>query len=107
MLSESTFGQTRQFRPSGIRWKSCSSPITDAPFVSQQYRAQLDGAGGRAAIVAIKDCPQRCPNGPRASASRTCASCRSFIIIDLLTLERDARARGEIADDMTALAEDL
>ena len=107
MLSESTFGQTRQFKAIWTSMEELLISYNDKPFVSEQYRAQLDGAAARGDQVATKDLPEEMPEWADSLGQQNVRKLSVALIIDLLKLERDAARAAEIADDMTALAEDL
>jgi HEAT repeat protein len=107
MLSESNFGQSKQFKAIWNSMEELLISYNDMPFVSQQYRAQLDGAGGRADAVAVKDLPEEMPEWADSLGQQNVRKLSVVLIIDLLKLERDAVRAAEIAGDMTALAEDL
>jgi len=107
MLSESTFGQTRQFKAIWNSMEALLISYNDKPFVSAQYRAQLDGAAVRSEQIAVKDLPDEMPEWTDSLGQQNVRKLSVVLIIDLLKLERDAARAAEIADDMTALAEDL
>ena len=107
MLSETTFGQSKQFKAIWNSMEELLISYNDKPFVSEQYRAQLDGAGARGDKVAIKDLPEEMPEWSESLGQQNVRKLSVVLIIDLLKLERDAVRAAEIADDMTALAEDL
>jgi HEAT repeat protein len=106
-LSESAFGQTRQFKAIWNSMEELLISYNEKPFVSAQYRAQLDGAAVRGEPVAIKDLPEEMPEWADSLGQQNVRRLSVALIIDLLSLERDAARAAEIADDMTALAEDL
>ena len=107
LLSESTFGQSKQFKSIWTSMEELLISYNDKPFVSEQYRTQLDGATGRAEQMAIKDLPEEMPEWANSLGQQNVRKLSVVLIIDLLKLERDAARAAEIADDMTALAEDL
>ena len=107
MLSESNFGQSRQFMAIWNSMEELLMSYNDKPFVSQSYRAQLDGAEARAETVAIKDLPEEMPEWAASLGQQNVRKLSVALMIDLLKLERDGGRAAEIAADMTALAEDL
>jgi len=107
LLSESAFGQSRQFKSIWSSMEELLISYNDAPFVSAQYRAQLEGAGARGEAIAVKDLPQEMPEWTESLGQQNVRKLSVVLIIDLLRLERNAARAAEIADDMTALAEDL
>jgi hypothetical protein len=107
MLSETTFGQSKQFKAIWNLMEELLISYNDKPFVSAPYRAQLDGAGTRGDHVALKDLSEEMPGWADSLGQQNVRKLSVVLIIDLLTLERDATRAAEIADDMTGLAEDL
>ena len=107
LLSESAFGQSKQFKSIWSSMEELLISYNDAAFVSAQYRAQLDGAITRGEAIAVKDLPEEMPEWTESLGQQNVRKLSVVLIIDLLRLERDAARAAEIADDMTALAEDL
>ena len=107
MLSETSFGQTRQFNAILSSMESLLMSYNDTAFVSDQYRSQLDGVGERADQAAIKDLPPEMPAWTASLGQQNVRKLSVVLVIDLLKLERDATRAAAIAEDMTALAEDL
>jgi hypothetical protein len=107
LLSESTFGQTRQFKSIWSSMEELLISYNDKPFMSDQYRAQLDGATARGEAAAIKDLPDEMPEWVETLGQQNVRKLSVLLIVDLLKLEREAGRAAEIAHDMTALAEDL
>ena len=107
LLSESAFGESKQFKSIWTSMEELLISYNDKPFVSEHYRAQLDGAATRAEQVAIKDLPEEMPQWADSLGQQNVRKLSVVLIIDLLRLERDAARAADIADDMTALAEDL
>jgi hypothetical protein len=107
MLSETSFGQTRQFNAILTSMDELLMSYNDAPFVSEQYRAQLDGVSARADQAAMKEVPQEMSAWEASLGQQNVRKLSVVLVIDLLKLERDAARATGIAEDMTALAEDL
>jgi hypothetical protein len=107
MLSESAFGQSKQFKSIWSSMEELLIAYNDEPFVSVEYRAQLDGAASRAEAVAAKDMPDEMPTWTESLGQQNVRKLSVVLIIDLLKLEREAARAAGIANDMTALAEDL
>jgi HEAT repeat protein len=107
MLSESSFGQTRQFKAIWSSMEELLISYNDKPFVSDTYRAQLEGAAARGATAAGRDLPEELPEWVETLGQQNVRKLSVVLIVDLLKLERDITRAAEIADDMTALAEDL
>ncbi|MBI3494183.1 MAG: HEAT repeat domain-containing protein [Acidobacteria bacterium] len=107
LLSETDFGKSGQFQ---VLWTSAEELLiayNDAPYVSDSYRAALDGVGGRAERLAAGDLPPELPAWMQSLGQENVRTLSVTLLIDLLTIERDADRAGEIAHDMAALAEDL
>jgi HEAT repeat protein len=107
MLSETDFGKSGQFQ---VLWTSAEELLisyNDAPFVSDGYRAALDGVGGRAERMAATDLPPDLPEWIDSLGQENVRSLSVMLLIDLLTIEQDAARAAEISHDMAALAEDL
>jgi hypothetical protein len=109
MLSESSFGQsqTRQFQAIWSSMEELLISYNDKPFVSEQYRSQLDGAAARGEAAAGRDLPEELPEWVETLGQQNVRKLSVVLIVDLLKLEREQVRAAEIADDMTALAEDL
>ena len=76
LLSETDFGKSGQFQTLWTSAEELLISYNDAPFVSDGYRAALDGVGARAERLAVTDLPPDLPSGSTASARRTSARCR-------------------------------
>src|SRR6185503_18793885 len=79
----------------------------EKPFLSERYQAQLDGVPARAEAAASKDLPEEMPEWVESLGQQNVRKLSVVLIIDLLKLETNAARAAEIADDMTALCEDL
>jgi hypothetical protein len=107
LLSETDFGKAGQFQ---VLWTSMEELLVsynDKPFVSETYRNALDGVGGRAERMAVVDLPPDLPEWMDSLGQENVRTLSVALLIDLLTLERDAARAADIAQDMEALAEDL
>ncbi len=107
LLRETDFGKTGQFQ---VLWTSMEELLVsynDKPFVSESYRNALDGVGGRAERMAALDLPPELPEWMDSLAQANVRTLSVTLLIDLLTIERDAARADDIAQDMEALAEDL
>jgi HEAT repeats len=107
MLSESAFGQTRQFTAIWSSMEELLISYNDKPYVSEDYRGQLEGAAARGVAAAGRDLPEELPEWLDTLGQQSVRRLSVQLIVDLLRLERDSVRAAEIADDMTALAEDL
>ena len=107
LLSETDFGRAGQFQTLWTSMEELLVSYDDKPFVSEGYRTALDGVGGRAERMAVVDLPPEIADWMRTLGQENVRSLSVILLIDLLTIERDADRAGEIAHDMEALAEDL
>lgn len=106
MLSESAFGQVRQFKAIWSSMEELLISYNEKPYVAEQYRGQLDGAQARGAAAA-KDLPAELAEWVETLGQQNVRRLSVVLVVDLLKLERDAVRAAEIAEDMTALTEDL
>src|SRR5207244_2463242 len=68
----------------------------------------LDGVGGRADRLAVGgDVPPELPDWLETIGQENVRTLSVMLLIDLLSMERDAARADEIAHDMAALGEDL
>ena len=107
MLSETDFGRTGQLQ---VLWSSMEELLVsynDRPFVSQGYRASLDGIGDRAERLAAMELPSELKEWMLTLGQENVRTLSVQLLIDLLSIERDEARATTIADDMGALAEDL
>lgn len=107
LLGKTDFGRSSQFQ---VLWTSMEQLLVsynDKPFVSNQYRASLDGVGGRAKGMAAMEPPPELAEWMLSLGQENVRTLSVALLIDLLTLERDEARAGSIAEDMAALAEDL
>src|SRR5204863_7409133 len=86
LLSETDFGKSGQFQ---VLWTSAEELLisyNDAPFVSDGYRAALDGVGGRAERMAATDLPPDLPEWIDSLGQENVRSLSVMLLIDLLTI---------------------
>lgn len=107
LLSETDFGRSNQFRTIWTSMEELLISYNEKPFMSEAYRAALDGAAGRAERMAAADLPPELPAWMETLGQESVRSLSVQLLIDLLAVERDATRAAEIARDMEALAEDL
>jgi hypothetical protein len=107
MLAETSFGHSRQFKAVWNSMEELCISYNETPFLSPQYQAQLDGVAARSDVAAGKDLPEEMPEWVESLGQQNVRKLSVVLIIDLLKLESDAVRAAEIADDMTALCEDL
>ncbi|HMF94900.1 MAG TPA: HEAT repeat domain-containing protein [Vicinamibacterales bacterium] len=107
LLSETDFGRSGQFQ---VLWASTEELLVsynDKPFVSETYRRELDGVGGRADRMAAGDLPEELSEWMHSLGQDNVRGLSVTMLIDLFTIEDDAVRAAEIADDMEALTDDL
>jgi HEAT repeat protein len=107
LLSETDFGKSGQFQTLWTSAEELLISYNDAAFVSDGYRAALDGVGGRAERLAVTDLPPDLPEWIDSLGQENVRSLSVMLLIDLLTIEQDPARAAEISHDMAALAEDL
>jgi HEAT repeat protein len=107
LLSETDFGRSGQFQ---VLWASTEELLVsynDTPFVSETYRNALDGVGGRAQHLATSNLPPELPEWLDSLGQASVRGLSVTLLIDLFTLEQDAKRAADMAPDLSALAEDL
>ncbi|MBI4486235.1 MAG: HEAT repeat domain-containing protein [Acidobacteria bacterium] len=107
LVSETDFGRAGQFQALWTSMEELLISYNDKPFVSEAYRTALDGVGGRADKMAVVDLPPDLPDWMESLGQANVRKLSVTMLIDLLTIERDPKRAGEIAEDMVALSEDL
>ena len=108
LVSDTDFGRSNQFQTLWTSMEELLISYNDKPFVSETYRSALDGVGGRAEKMAGGDSlPPELPEWMESLGQANVQKLSVIMLIDLLTIERDAVRAGQIADDMVALSEDL
>jgi HEAT repeat protein len=106
MLSETDFGRQDAFQSLWSSMEELLLTYNERPFVSQSYRAGLDGVGARAETMA-GDVPADLIELVDTLGQDNVRRLSATLLIDLLTLERDAARAPELSRDVAALAEDL
>jgi HEAT repeats len=107
LLSETDFGRSGQFQ---VLWASTEELLVsynDKPFVSETYRRELDGVGGRADRMATGDLPPELSDWMKSLGQDNVRGLSVTMLIDLFTIEDDPARAAEIAGDMEVLTEDL
>src|SRR2546423_1470873 len=107
LLSETDFGRSGQFQ---VLWASTEELLVsynDKPFVSDTYRAELDGVGSRAERMAAIPLPPELAVWMDSLGKDSVRALSVRMLIDLFTIEEDASRAAAIAADMEALTEDL
>jgi hypothetical protein len=107
LLSETDFGKGGQFQTLWSSMEELLVSYNDKPFVSETYRASLDGVGGRAERMAAVDLPPEITEWMASLGQENVRGLSVQLLIDLLTIEESASRASEIARDMEALSEDL
>ena len=106
MLSETDFGRQDAFQSLWSSMEALLLTYNERPFVSQSYRAGLDGVGARAEQMAA-DVPADLAELVETLGQDNVWRLSATLLIDLLALERDRARAPELARDVAALAEDL
>lgn len=106
MLSETDFGRQDAFQSLWSSMEELLLTYNERPFVSQSYRAGLDGVGARAEQMA-SDVPADLVELIDTLGQDSVRRLSATLLTDLLTLERDPARAPELARDVAALAEDL
>ena len=107
LLSETDFGRSGQFQ---VLWASTEELLVsynDKPFVSETYRAELDGVGSRAERMAAVPLPPELSEWMDSLGQNNVRALSVRMLIDLFTIEPEAARAAQIAADMEALTEDL
>lgn len=107
LLSETDFGKAGQFQTLWSSMEELLVTYNDKPYVSEAYRSALDGVGGRAEKMATVELPPELPEWMDSLGQESVRALSVQMLIDLMTIETDAKRAAEIADDMAALAEDV
>lgn len=107
MLSETDFGRASQFQTLWSSMEELLVTYNDKPFVSDAYRTALDGVGGRAERMATIDLPPEINDWMTSLGQENVRALSVQMLVDLMTIETDAKRAGEIAEDLEALGEDL
>lgn len=107
MLSEHDFGKGGQFRAAWASMEQLLLSYDEKPYVSGVYQAAMEGAGGRAEMLAARDLPPELAEWVETLGQDNVRSLSVLLITDLLSIEENADRAGEIARDMVALGEDL
>src|SRR5262245_17795409 len=107
LLSETDFGRAGQFQTLWSSMEELLVSYNDKPFVSETYRAALDGVGGRAERMAAAALPAEIREWMASLGQENVRGLSVQLLIDLLAIEEDAGRAAEIARDIEALSEDL
>ena len=100
-------GRAGQFQTLWTSMEELLVTYNEKPYVSDVYRAALDGVGGRAERMAVVDLPPEIGDWLDTLGQESVRRLSVQMLIDLRGIESDAKRAGEIADDMGALGEDL
>src|SRR5205814_2981540 len=107
LLSETDFGRSGQFQ---VLWASTEELLVsynDKPFVSDTYRAELDGVGSRAERMAAIPLPPELAGWMDSLGKDSVRALSVRMLIDLFTIEEDASRAAANAADMDAPTEAL
>jgi HEAT repeat protein len=106
LLSETSFGQTDQFKTMWSSMEELLLTYNERPFVGMDYKAGLDAIGGRAEQMA-RDVAPELAGLIDTLEQENIRKLSVILLIDLLRIERDPKRAPEVARDVGALAEDL
>ena len=106
LLSETDFGRQDAFQSLWSSMEELLLTYNERPFVSQSYRAGLDGVAARAERMST-DVPADLVELVGTLGQDNVRRLSATLLIDLLALERDPARAPELARDVAALAEDL
>jgi hypothetical protein len=108
LLSATPGGQSEQFQALSTSLDQLLLSYDDKRFVSDSYRATMDGLGDRAETMAARSLlPPDVPEWMDSVGQENVRALSVTLLIDLLTLERDAVRADSIVVDMEGLTEDL
>jgi hypothetical protein len=107
LLDDTSFGQSKQFKTVWNSMEELCMAYNEDPFISDQYRMQLERAATRGDVAAAKDLPDEMPEWIESIGQQNVRKLSVALLIDLLRLEDDPVRAAEIVTDMTALSEDL
>ena len=107
LLNETDFGRAGNFQTLWSSTEELLVSYNETPFVSDMYRTALDEVGTRAERMAAAELPAELPEWMTSLGQDNVRALSVQMLIDMLTIESDAKRAGEIAHDMEALAEDL
>lgn len=107
MLSEQDFGRSSQFRAVWATMEELLLGYDETPYVSEAYQTSLEGAGGRAEILAGRDLPPELPEWIESLGQDNVRTLSVQLISDLLRIEENADRAADILQDMAALVDDL
>jgi HEAT repeat protein len=106
MLSETDFGRQDAFSSLWSSMEELLLTYNERPFVSQSYRAGLDGVGARADQMA-GDVPADLVELIDTLGQDNVRRLSATLLTDLLRLEQDPARAPDLARDVAALVEDL
>jgi HEAT repeat protein len=107
MLSETDFGQRVEFDALWTSMQELLLTYNDRAFVSDDYRASLDGLDARAARMAAGDLPPDLVALIDTLSSGNVRRLSITLLVDLLSIEADSGMARELARDAVAMAEEL
>lgn len=106
LLTDTDFGRRPEFDTLWMSVEELLLAYNDNDFVSDSYRASLDGAGERAARQSL-DVPPEWTAWMESLGEESVRTLSALLLVDLLALETDPTALEALAADLGALAEDL
>jgi HEAT repeat protein len=106
LLSETELGRSRNFQELWTAAEQLLVRYDDTPYVSEAYRAALDGIGSRAESMA-GGLPPELPGWMETLGSSSLRSLSVTLLIDLLRIEHLPARASDLVKEMEALTEDL
>jgi HEAT repeat protein len=106
LLGETDFGRQGAFSSLWSSMEELLLTYNERPFVSQSYRAGLDGVGTRAETMAA-EVPADLAPLVETLGQENVRRLSVILLIDLLKLERDSARAPELARDVAGMVDDL
>jgi HEAT repeat protein len=106
LLGETPFGRANQFHTLWTSMEELLLTYNERPFVTAEYKAGLDAAAARAETMAA-NVPEDLATLIDTLGQENVRKLSVTLLVDLLTMEHDAKRAPELARDIAALAEDL
>jgi HEAT repeat protein len=106
LLGGTPFGRANQFHTLWTSMEELLLTYNERPFVTAEYKAGLDAAAARAETMAA-NVPEDLAALIDTLGQENVRKLSATLLVDLLTMEHDAKRAPELARDIATLAEDL
>lgn len=106
-LAQSTFGSGDGFDAVWASVETLLVSYNETPYVTDDYRAQLEGARERASGGASVPPPEEMPEWLNSVGPDSLREASMTLLADLFALEQDPQRAGDMLRDIGAAAEDL